>query len=306
MSAEPLVSVIIVTWNSARWLPGCLGAVAAAAADIGAEVWIVDNASTDDSVEVARRHCAGVNLIANQENLGFARANNQAMGRSRARYLLLLNPDARINRHALAGMVAILDAQPDIGLVGCRLVRPDGQPQECYGVTYPGIRHRSPAVRPGPGHPEFVDAEWLGGAVLLARRAAVEKVGGLDPDYLMYYEDVDWGRRMRQGGWRVVYWNGGEALHHGGGDTTRVPPGETGRRYITSEMVFHSKHSPPLVRSGAWGARLVRALRGVAYYGVARAFGRDPENRYENYRAWLGVLVRRSWRARKRNAGDMV
>jgi len=294
---EPLVSVIIVTWNSARWLPACLDSVARATEGLPAQVWLVDNGSADDSVGIARRHFPGINIIANRDNLGFARANNQAIERSGGRYLLLLNPDAEINRGALDGMIRILDAQPDVGLIGCRLVRPDGQPQECYGLSYPGVRNRSPAVRPGPGHAELVDAAWLGGACMMARRDAIEAVGGLDPDYLMYYEDVDWGRRMRARGWRVVYWDGGTVLHHGAGDTAQVPPGETARRYITSEMLFHAKHSGAVLMAAVWGARLLRALRGVAYYGLLRAFGwSDREGRCERYRAWLSVLLRRSWR----------
>jgi GT2 family glycosyltransferase len=299
MDAQPLLSIIMVTHNSARWLPGCLASVAAATRDIAAEVWTVDNGSHDGSLEQARRLLPSANIIANGENLGFARANNQAIARSRGRYLLLLNPDAEINEHALTGMIGIMEHQPDVGLIGCRLVRPDGQPQECYGLTYPGILNRSPAVRPWPGHPELVDVAWLGGACLAARRKAVDEVGGLDPDYLMYYEDVDWGLRMRRGGWRVVYWDGGAALHHGGGDTTQVASAETARRYITSEMLFHAKHSGALVMAAVWTARLARAIRGITWYGLRRMLGRDREDRYGRYRTWAGVLLRRGWHSRR-------
>lgn len=300
----PLVSVIIITWNSSRWLPACLDALARATAGLPAEVWLVDNGSADDSIEIARRRIPGINVIANRENLGFARANNQAIARSRGRYLLLLNPDTEITEGALAGMIRILDAQPQVGIIGCRLVRPGGEPQECYGLTYPGIRNPSPAVRPGPGHPELVDAAWLGGACMAARRAAVEAVGGLDPDYLMYYEDVDWGLRMRAGGWRVVYWDGAAVVHHGAGDTARVPPAETARRYMTSEMLFHAKHRGAVFVAAVWAARALRALRGVAYYGLLRACGRsDPHQRYERYRVWLSVLMRRGWRRPRPKAG---
>jgi N-acetylglucosaminyl-diphospho-decaprenol L-rhamnosyltransferase len=295
MNAQPLLSIIIVTHNSARWLPGCLGSITAATRDTPAEVWVVDNASRDGSIEEARRLSPSVNIIANAGNAGFARGNNQAIARSRGSYLLLLNPDAEINERALTGMIGIMEREPDVGLVGCRLVRPDGEPQECYGVTYPGVLNRSPAVRPWPGHPELVDAAWLGGACLLARRRAVEEVGGLDADYLMYYEDVDWGLRMRRGEWRVVYWDGGQALHHGGGDTTQVPSAETARRYITSEMLFHAKHSSRLLMSAVWIARLGRALRGIVWYGLLRMLGRDRSDRYPRYQAWARVLLRRDW-----------
>ena len=238
-----------------------------------ADVWVVDNGSTDDTIETARRHLPGINVIPNRDNLGFARASNQGIARSRGRYLLLLNPDAEINRSALAGMMAVLDSQPDVGLLGCRIVGPDGVPQECYGTTYPGIRHRSPAVRPWAGHPEFAEATWLGGACMLTRRQAVKQVGALDPDYLMYYEDVDWGLRMRREGWRVLYWDGGQVMHHGGGASAQVPSAETARRYITSEMLFHAKHSGALLGAAVWIARLLRALRGAAQYGLMRALG---------------------------------
>lgn len=315
----PLLSVIVVTWNSARWLPACLGAVAAATAGLSAEVWVVDNASADESAAVARRYAPGANVIANAENPGFARANNQAIQRSHGRYVLLLNPDAEINAAALAGMIGVLDARPDVGLIGCRLVRPDGTPQECYGLSYASARHRSPAIRPGPGHPEFVDAAWLGGACLLARRAAIDQVGGLDPDYLMYYEDMDWGYRMRQGGWRVVYWDRGAVRHHGGGDSARVPAAESARRYMISEMLFHAKHSSAMVRRAVWLARFERSLRGLAGYGLLRLLGADRGNgraaralrkcgasalRCERHRANLGVLLTRPWRIAPRSGGS--
>jgi GT2 family glycosyltransferase len=217
-----MISVIIVTWNSARWLPACLASVARAIDRLSTDVWVVDNASTDDTLEVARRSLAGVNVIANPANLGFARAANQGMEASGGRYVLVLNPDAEISPDALRGMMAILDAHPDVGLVGCRLVGPGGETHECYGLTYPGIRNRSPAVRPRAADPELVEAAWLGGACILARRQAIAQVGGLDPDYFMYYEDVDWGLRMRRSGWRVVYWGGGEVTHQLGGCTRTV------------------------------------------------------------------------------------
>lgn len=295
----PVLSIIIVTWNSARWLPACLQAVNAAIEGLNAEIWVVDNGSTDGTVETARRALPTGAVITNDRNLGFARANNQAIERATGRLFLLLNPDTEINSRALTGMMTAMESQSDIGLLGCRLVRPDGAPQECYGLTYPGVRNLSPAVRPGPGHPDLLDVAWLGGACLMARREAVEAVGGLDPDYVMYYEDVDWGLRMRHGGWRVVYWDGGQVLHHGGGDSEQVPSYETARRYITSEMIFHSKHSGTLRRGTVWVARLLRALRGVAYYGVLHGMGsRNRPRRYDRYRAWLAVLLRRDWRIR--------
>ena len=296
---KPDLSIIIVTWNSARWLPACVHAVAAAIEGLNADIWVVDNGSTDDTIETARRLLPTATVIANDQNLGFARANNQAVERATGRLFLLLNPDTEINAQALGGMLRVMESQSDIGLLGCRLVRPDGAPQECYGMTYPGVTNLSPAVRPGPGHPESLDVAWLGGACLMARREAVEAVGGLDPEYLMYYEDVDWGLRMRRGGRRVVYWDGGQVVHHGGGDSAQVPAYETARRYITSEMIFHSKHSGALRRTAVWTARFLRALRGVAYYGLLRGLGsRDRAGRYGRYRAWLAVLMRRGWRIR--------
>jgi N-acetylglucosaminyl-diphospho-decaprenol L-rhamnosyltransferase len=296
---KPTLSIIIVTWNSARWLPACLRAVATATQALSVDVWLVDNGSADDTIETARRLLPGANIIANTCNLGFAQANNQALAQATGDFLLLLNPDTEVNAQAITGMIEIMRSQSDVGLVGCRLAGANGQPQECYGLTYPGVRNLSPAIRPGPGHPELLDAAWLGGACLMARREAVEAVGGLDSDYLMYYEDVDWGLRMRCGGWRVGYWDGGQVLHHGGGDSAHVPSYETARRYITSEMVFHSKHTGGLRRTAVWAARFLRALRGIIYYGLLRGLGsRDPAGRYDRYRAWLAALTRRSWRSR--------
>jgi len=248
------LSIVIVNWNTRNLLAQCLGSVYDTVSDLDFEIIVVDNASTDGSVEMVRERFLQVRLIQNTENVGFARANNQAIALSRGRYMLLFNSDAIATLGAIQALVVLADVEPRAGIVGARLLNPDGSFQASHtpfptlwqefliltglgrlsrGRWYPS---RGPEEDKGP---QVVD--YVGGACLLVRRQAVEEVGGLDEGYFMYAEEVDWCYRMKQAGWQVWYQPAAKVIHLGGGSSqNRRPQREAG--LYRSRVRFFRKH----------------------------------------------------------------
>ncbi len=193
---------------------------------------MVDNASTDGSQAMMRQQFPHIHLIANRENVGFARANNQAMRVSKGRYALLLNSDALLLANAAQVMISLAEANPQAGIIGAQLLNPDGSFQAShtpfpnlwqeflilsgvgrmlYGRWYPS---RGPQEDQGPQMVDYVE-----GACMLVRREAFEDVGGLDEGYFMYAEEVDWCYAMREKGWQVWYQPAAQVIHLGGGSS---------------------------------------------------------------------------------------
>lgn len=212
---SPLISVLIVTWNCRDLIGPCLDYVFESRIGHSVEVILVDNASHDGTADLVRTRYAGVRVIESSENLGFGRGNNMAATQASGDYLLLLNPDAYLtDPNALATLAAALDEDRDgvIAAVAPALVNPDGSHQLGDGGHAPTIgnivRHQWLISRFVPGMPGFyfnrpalfkrerVAAQWLAATCLLMRRKAFDAVGGFDPAFFMYGEDVDLGMRI--------------------------------------------------------------------------------------------------------------
>lgn len=224
------LSIITVSWNVRELLQACLASVARGRGDLNLEVIVVDSASSDGSAEMVKEEFPWVTLLAQQENVGFPRGNNIGMAQSRGRYLLLLNPDTEVIADALPRMVAYLDAHPDIGALGPQLLNPDGSVQSS--------RRRFPTLATGflestwlagqfPGIHEhyyaldlpdnaIADVDWVVGACILVPRDVYEQVGPMDEAYFMYSEELDWCRRIKDTGRRVVYYPEAQIMHHYG------------------------------------------------------------------------------------------
>ncbi len=220
----PLVSVIIVNWNTYAELRLCLEALCGQRA-VPLEIIVVDNNSSNGSARNLPHEFPSVRLIANRENLGFAEGCNQGLRISQARYMLLLNPDTVPNPEAIEAMVRFLEANQSAGAVGCELVLLDGTAQITYSAfpnfwTYlvlhslvsPMIRkmrrivgtvRQRLGIRERMAGPKRVG--WLMGACLMVRRQVVDQVGLLDSEFFMYCEDTDWCRRMHDNGWQIFY-----------------------------------------------------------------------------------------------------
>jgi N-acetylglucosaminyl-diphospho-decaprenol L-rhamnosyltransferase len=238
----PLCSVVLVSYHSAEDLPGCIGTLAAAAPGQVAEVVVVDNASGDDSAEVARglgdTTGLALKVIENPTNVGYSRAANQGAAATGGDWLLIANPDTRFAPGSLARLLATAAADPTIGCVGPHLRNPDGSEyptgrrfpsvfvgalHALLGTVWPG----NPATRhyhlTGVDRSVPVQVDWVSGACMCVRHAAWEQVGGFDPGYFMYAEDMDLCLRIARAGWRVVFDGGAEVVHTVGGSTRRRP-----------------------------------------------------------------------------------
>jgi len=188
-------------------------------------------------VEMVRAEFPGVHLIANADNRGFPAANNQGIAVAQGRYVLLLNPDTEVVGDALATMVAFADAHPDVGIVGPQLLNPDGSVQSSrrrfptlataffestwlQGYAPRRLLERYYVLdRPDDA---VQDVDWVTGAAVMARREAIEQVGLLDEGFFMYSEELDWCRRFREAGWRVVYLPAAQIVHHVGKSSEQV------------------------------------------------------------------------------------
>lgn len=232
-STLPAVSALVVNWNGGALLARCVASARAA----GAEVVVVDNASTDGSAEADALRAAGVCLVRERENRGFAGGVNIAARHASADRLLLLNPDTRIEASAIAALGAALDARPDAAAAGACLVDEDGRPQRGFTVrrfptlaslatdlllideVWPGNparRHYLALDVPLDG-PSPVEVEQPAAACLMVRRDVFAALGGLDERYHpAWFEDVDFCRRLRDAGHVVLFVPGARVVHAGG------------------------------------------------------------------------------------------
>lgn len=244
MAAEhsPDLSIIVLSWNVARLLEACLRTLPAAAGEwwSRAEVIVVDNASTDDSVEMVRRDFPGVRLICLPENLGFSGGNNAGIAASMGKFVFLLNPDTLPDPISIGLLASYLEAHPDVGIVGPRLLNPDGTLQPSrrrFPTLATAFIESTPLQRLMPDVPllrrfymldrpddEVHEVGWLSGAALMCRRDALDQVGVLDPGYFMFSEEVDLCRRINNAGWRVVYLPTSAITHYGGQSTAQDVP----------------------------------------------------------------------------------
>ncbi len=265
--SQPELSVIIVSYRCADLLDECLTSLAANRGDVDMEVEVVDNASGDDTVEVARRH-AWVTTTALDENLGFAKANNQAMNRARGRAVLVLNPDTVVPPGALRACLDELWRDPSVGLLTPRLVDREGRLDRrchrgfptlwssfCYFTTLDKHLKGPRSRRYTMGHiPEdqAADVEAVSGAFMLMPADAMHVVGGFDEQFFMYAEDIDLSLRFIEHGYRVRYWPGVDVVHVGAGSNAagQRPPAANAA-YFRTMAPFVRKH-----RKGLHGVAL--------------------------------------------------
>lgn len=220
------------------------------------EVIVVDNASTDGSAEMVQAEFPGVHLVANDENRGFPAANNQGLAVAQGRYIFLLNPDTEVLGDGLATMVAFADTHPDVGMLGPQLLNPDGSVQSSRRrfPTLATAFFESTWLQPYAPHrvleryyvedrPDDIvqEVDWVYGAAMMARREAIEQVGPMDEGFFMYSEELDWCRRFRGAGWRVVYLPTAQVVHHEGKSSEQI----VAARHIhfqTSKVRYFRKH----------------------------------------------------------------
>jgi hypothetical protein len=194
---------------------------------IDTEIFVVDNGSTDGSVVAVREKFPRVRLIENPVNLGFAKANNQALSVSKGRYLLLLNPDTQVKDEAIPPMLSFMNNHPEAGLVGAQLLNSDGSKQNSI-ANFPSLatellnknllRWLFPERFPGKekDYPGPIEVDSVIGACMLVRREAMEQVGLLDEDYFLFLEETDWCYRIKKAGWKIYHIPQAEVFHFQG------------------------------------------------------------------------------------------
>jgi GT2 family glycosyltransferase len=229
----PAVSIIVVNWKVRELLRECLRSLRAAAGlpSGDMQVIVVDNASGDGSAEMVAAEFPDVTLIANADNPGFGRANNQALPLCTGRYLLLLNPDTVVLDRAVARLLRHMDERPEVAAMGCRLVNADHSLQRWTGGAFPRgwnvanhylflDRVLPRALRPPPLYLDHdaqtdIDVDWVSGACMILRR---EMLGGklFDPAFFMYGEDMELCHRLKTAGHRIVYTPAASIIHYQG------------------------------------------------------------------------------------------
>ncbi len=233
------ISVVIVSWNARAFLQECLGSIACSLARIR-EVIVVDNESSDGSPEMVETLHPWVTLIRSGANLGFAKANNIAIGRSTGEYVCLINSDVHVLGDCLVGLAEFLDLHPEVGMVGPRVLWGDRKLQSScrrFPSLWNNLCQITGLSRCFPKSPFFagehmfyfdyrrsIEVEVLVGCFIMARRSAIADVGLLDERFFMYGEDIDWSRRCWLAGWKVMFHPGAEAIHYAGGSSSNNRP----------------------------------------------------------------------------------
>lgn len=264
-AAAPDLSIVIVNWNVRDLLKSCLRSIYRGGIStdrLRLETIVVDNASTDGSVEMARQAFPQVTLIANEDNAGFTGGNNQGMALSRGRYVLLLNPDTEVLDDALHRMVAYMDAHPQVGALGPMLLNPDGSVQSsrrrfprpatafvestALQSCFPHHRLLTDYYALDIPDDAVAEVDWVTGACLLIRREALDGVGPLDDGFFMYSEELDWCHRAKAAGWEVIYYPEAKVIHHGGQSSEQVKAFQI-IRFNRSKIRYFYKYHGPLV-----------------------------------------------------------
>lgn len=242
------LSVVIVSYNVRSFLTACLDSVQRALEGIESEVFVVDNHSSDDSVEAIARDYTWVHLINNKDNLGFSKANNIAIRESKGEYILLLNPDTIVAPETLQGVLQFMDKHPEAGGAGVRMHNTDGSlaPESRRAIPTPFVAARKMlglTKRYYMSHlswEEPAQIEVVSGAFMLLRRKAIQEVGLLDEDFFMYGEDIDLSYRLLKGGWQN--WFLPFDIVHYKGQSTRKSDFRYVHIFYQAMLIFFRKH----------------------------------------------------------------
>lgn len=247
-----MVSISIVNWNTKDLLEKCLNSIYESSfRDF--EVFVIDNNSSDRSAEMVRDQFPRVNLIANTENLGFAKANNQAIRKSQGRYILILNPDIILYKDTIGEMVNFMEQNPETGALGIRLEGP--AEKTGYFRKYPSIpqvlffytileklslknRWLRNRYWESIDTPDAIEIPQVPGACLFIRKEA----GLFDERFQLFFEDVDLCYRIKKAGWKISYVPSIKAVHIGAQSITKLGYPELANRFFTSMYLYFKKH----------------------------------------------------------------
>jgi GT2 family glycosyltransferase len=252
------LSVVIVNYNVKYFLEHCLLSVKRACTGLDAEIFVVDNRSTDGSVEMIKSQFPEIILIANNENVGFAKANNQAVARARGKYILYLNPDTIVPEDCFAQCLTYMDSHEEVGALGCRLIDGQGQflPESKRGfpdatVAFFKISGLSSLFKKSrifnqyhlgylPEH-EINEVDVLVGCFMFCRKLVIDKVGSFDEEYFMYGEDIDLSYKIRKAGYKNIYFSNTTVIHYKG-ESTKKGSLNYVKMFYQAMIIFAKKH----------------------------------------------------------------
>jgi len=258
LAKTPMLSIVIVNYNTRDLLRDCLRSIQNSEGIQDVELLVVDNASSDASAAMVSAEFPRVHLIENPTNAGYAHANNLALRQCLGRYLLLLNPDTVLPPDALVRMIAFMDAHPEAGVAGPKLVRQNGSLDAACRRSFPspevslyrmlGLSRLFPKSRRfGRYNMTYLDAglpaevDSVVGAFMMVRDTVVKQVGLLDDRFFMYGEDLDWAFRIKSGGWKVLYNPEVVVLHLKGAASSRHSRKAT-IEFYRAMHIFYRKH----------------------------------------------------------------
>ncbi|MFA5853758.1 MAG: glycosyltransferase family 2 protein [Patescibacteria group bacterium] len=262
MSRAPDLSIITVNWKVADLVGELLGSIDANKENLALEIFVVDNDSNDgiENVVAAFKNRSGIpiTLIKNDKNLGFAAANNIAIRRASGRHVALINPDARSTRGALGKMIVWMDEHPNVGVAGTKLLNDDGSIQESVR-RFPGLldqamillklQHLWPKAFPfrkylmkGFDYAKEQDVDQVMGAAFFVRRETFKKIGLLDEAFFIWFEEVDFCKRVKDAGLRVVYAPSASFIHRRGASFAKAMTFKKQKYFTNSMRIYFAKH----------------------------------------------------------------
>jgi GT2 family glycosyltransferase len=304
----PAVSVIIVVWNGKKYVMECLESLREHCRELCDEVIVVDNASTDGTPELIAEMFPEFKLIRNLENLGFAKANNIGMEQCSGDYVCLVNSDVKFTSDCLSPLLKFLSENPAVGMVGPKMLLPDGKVarstmrfptvwnQFCRAVgldvAFKKSRLFGGYLMSDFNHQTTSSVEVLNGWFVVVSRTALERVGSLDPQFFMYGEDVDWCYRFVEAGEKVVFFADADAIHYGGASSSNAPL----RFYLEqcyANWQFWRKHHGWLAQIAFLGSLAV--YHAVRILGAAWGYLVSPSQRPTNLAKIKRALVCLQW-----------
>ncbi|AEH46352.1 glycosyltransferase family 2 protein [Parageobacillus thermoglucosidasius] len=273
------VSIIIVNYNTPKLTAETIDSILSSQTKYSYEIIVIDNHSSDHSVQLIKERFPEVKLIVNEENVGFAKANNQGINLSKGRYILLLNSDTIVKEDTIEKMIEFMDKNRRIGASGCKVLLPNGKLDRACHRGFPtpmasfyylvGLSKLFPkSPRFNQYHLGYMNLDephpidCLVGAFMLVRREVIEQVGLLDEDFFMYGEDIDWCYRIKQAGWEIYYCPFTSIIHYKGA-SSKKKPFKIVYEFHRAMFLFHKKH---------YSEKYSFVINSLVYIGIATKF----------------------------------
>ena len=252
------LSICIVSWNTRDLLKKCLASIYKHPPSCDFEIFVADNNSSDGTPDMVARYFPQVFLIKNKENLGFAGANNQIIEKAKGKYILLLNPDTEVFEGSIDILIDLLDKNPGAGVVAPKLLNSDGSLQRsCMGFPTLGAMtmrqlfletllpfnpYTKKYLMTGFKHDRLAEVDQPMGACLLVRKEIIDKLGAFDPQYYMFFDEVDLCFRIKKAGWKIFFDPAPSVMHHGGTAVRKWSPFKLSRVWTASRNYYFRKH----------------------------------------------------------------